>query len=53
LGLRVLTETRSFSDAWYGSSPRVNARVEHGLSPADAVVTTQNEISHAISVACR
>ncbi|MBB2988134.1 hypothetical protein [Terracoccus luteus] len=53
LGLRVLTQTRSFSDAWYGSSPRIEVRVENGLSPPDAVVTNQNEIAHAIAVACR
>ena len=53
LGLLVLAQTRSFSESWYGTSPRISARVENGLSPADAVVSTQNEISHAIAVACR
>jgi hypothetical protein len=53
LGLRVLTETRSFSPGWYGTSPRLEARVGNGLAPADAVVTNQVEIARAIKVACQ
>jgi DNA processing protein len=53
VGLLVLTSARSFSDAWYGTSPRLHARVSNGLAPADAVVRTQSEIAEAIAVACR
>jgi DNA processing protein len=53
LGLRVLTQTRSFSPSWYGTSPRLDARILNGLSPADAVVSNQQQIADAIAVACR
>lgn len=50
LGLEVLSRTRAFSPAWYGTSPRIAARVRAGLSPADAVVTDEQDLMDAIDV---
>ena len=52
LGLVVLTQTRAFSDAWYGTNSRITARTEDGLSPADYVVNNQADIAQAIAYAC-
>lgn len=52
LGLTVLTQPRMFTAAWYGSSPRVMARLAAGLPAADVVVSDQAQISAAIRQSC-
>lgn len=53
LGLTALTQHAMFSSDWYGTSHRIAARVKAELTPADAVVTSQAQISAAVRSFCR
>lgn len=52
VGLTVLTSPRMFTREWYGTSAHVERRASRGLSAADVVVGSPEEIAAAIRQVC-
>lgn len=48
LGATVLTVPGSFTPQWYGTSPRIRARVAQGFPAAEVVVTNQEHLTTVV-----
>lgn len=51
-GARTLADPWSFSERIFGVHERIRARISVGSSPADAVVTTDEELAKALRASC-